>query len=77
LKKFPKRHSFLDPEHPYTLEQLNVLTEEKIKVFEQGDDCLIQIEFTPTVPHCSLATMIGLCLRERLRRDLHKPYAKV
>lgn len=26
--------------------------------------------FTPTVPHCSLATLIGLCLRVKLERQL-------
>lgn len=31
---------------------------------------VIQIEFTPTVPHCSLATLIGLCLRVKLERNL-------
>ncbi len=30
----------------------------------------IRIEFTPTVPHCSLATLIGLCLRVKLERSL-------
>ena len=30
----------------------------------------IKIEFNPTVPHCSLATLIGLCLRIKLERCL-------
>ena len=30
----------------------------------------IRIQFTPTVPHCSLATLIGLCLRVKLERCL-------
>ncbi|KCV67710.1 hypothetical protein H696_05818 [Fonticula alba] len=40
-----------------------------------GDDghCYIRVEFTPTVPHCSLATLIGLCLRKRLERSLGRP----
>ncbi|KAF4383342.1 hypothetical protein F8388_009373 [Cannabis sativa] len=50
-----------DPEHPYSLEQLSVLSEESITV----DDKLgrILITFTPTIQHCSMATVIGLCLR--------------
>ena len=28
------------------------------------------IEFNPTVPHCSLATLIGLCIRVKLQRCL-------
>ena len=27
------------------------------------DDYLVIIRFTPTVPHCSLATLVGLCLK--------------
>ena len=41
-----------------------------LKIEDDGKMCVITIEFTPTVPHCSLATLIGLCLREKLRREL-------
>ena len=34
------------------------------------DDYLVIIRFTPTVPHCSLATLIGLCLRVKLQQCL-------
>ena len=27
----------------------------------------IRVHFTPTVPHCSLATLIGLCIRVKIR----------
>jgi len=62
-----------DPELPQTLEELNVIEEEFIKIDKIGnDEYRIKIEFTPTVPHCSLATLIGLCLRVKLERSL--PY---
>ncbi|XP_029194862.2 cytosolic iron-sulfur assembly component 2A-like [Acropora muricata] len=62
-----------DPELPQTLEELHVIEEEFIKIDKIGnDDYIIKIEFTPTVPHCSLATLIGLCLRVKLERSL--PY---
>ncbi|CAH3033130.1 hypothetical protein pdam_00017046 [Pocillopora damicornis] len=62
-----------DPELPQTLEELNVIEEEYIRINKFGDDVYsIQIEFKPTVPHCSLATLIGLCLRVKLERSL--PY---
>ena len=49
-----------DPELPQTLEELNVIEEEFIKIDGNGDDeYIIKIEFKPTVPHCSLATLIG------------------
>ncbi|KAM0998487.1 hypothetical protein ACFX2C_008241 [Malus domestica] len=55
----------IDPEHPYSLEQLSVLSEESIAV----DDKLgrILITFTPTIQHCSMATVIGMCLRVKLK----------
>jgi len=62
-----------DPEHPYTLEQLNVIQQDQISVSSSQlpfDDKRIKIEFTPTVPHCSLATLIGLCIRVKLQRSL-------
>lgn len=36
----------------------------------ESDIAWIKIVFTPTVPHCSLATLIGLCLRVKLQRSL-------
>lgn len=30
----------------------------------------VDLLFTPTIPHCSMATLIGLCLRVKLRRSL-------
>ena len=36
----------------------------------QLDSLLVTIDFVPTVPHCSLATLIGLCIRTKLDREL-------
>lgn len=47
-----------DPEHPLTLEQLNVVTENQIKVDDNKNN--VDVLFTPTIPHCSMATLIGL-----------------
>lgn len=96
-----------DPEHPHTLEELNVVREELISVChlppphttprggqpqqgpdkeergereekeeeeEEEEELLVRIEFTPTVPHCSLATLIGLCLRVKLERSLQSRF---
>ena len=91
-----------DPEHPHTLEELNVVSETCITVLrraaacsaatmrlplnhessstsnstagdsgaEDDEELWIRIVFTPTVPHCSLATLIGLCIRVKLERQL-------
>ncbi|KAI8322569.1 DUF59-domain-containing protein [Martensiomyces pterosporus] len=57
-----------DPEHPLTLEQLHVTNREHVHVDDSENYVLI--EFTPTIPHCSMATLIGLCIRVRLLRCL-------
>lgn len=38
------------------------------------DKFLVKVEFVPTVPHCSLATLIGLCIRQKLQRCFPYPY---
>uniref|UniRef100_A0A2K5XT65 Cytosolic iron-sulfur assembly component 2A n=1 Tax=Mandrillus leucophaeus TaxID=9568 RepID=A0A2K5XT65_MANLE len=59
-----------DPEKPNTLEELEVVSESCVEVQEINEEYLVIIRFTPTVPHCSLATLIGLCLRVKLQRCL-------
>jgi hypothetical protein len=51
-----------------TLEQLNVVQEAHV----DADDTKsrIRVEFTPTIPHCSMATLIGLSIRVKLLRSL-------
>ena len=61
-----------DPEHPLTLEQLNVVSRELIEVDDARNRVVIQ--FTPTVPHCSMATLIGLCIRVKLLRSLPRRF---
>lgn len=34
---------------------------------------VVRVEFNPTIPHCSLATLIGLCIRIKLERNLPWP----
>lgn len=85
-----------DPEHPLTLEQLNITTvrgpgerrwacwalwsrcrcvtcscpEQLESVFVNNRASTVDIRFTPTIPHCSMATLIGLCIRVKLMRSL-------
>ncbi|CAI8588247.1 unnamed protein product [Vicia faba] len=61
-----------DPEHPYSLEELKVITEEAVEVDDQNS--YVRVTFTPTVEHCSMATIIGLCLRVKLLRSLPSRY---
>uniref|UniRef100_A0A914E313 MIP18 family-like domain-containing protein n=1 Tax=Acrobeloides nanus TaxID=290746 RepID=A0A914E313_9BILA len=59
-----------DPEHPYSLEQLNVVQEDLIKVYNEKEDPWVDVQFTPTIPHCSMATLIGLAIKVKLSRSL-------
>ena len=57
--------SIQDPEHPLTLEQLGVVSRDQITV----DLPYVRVRFTPTIPHCSMATLIGLSITVKLLRS--------
>jgi len=57
-----------DPEHPLTLEQLNVVSLDAVRVDDTAN--AVEVRFTPTIPHCSMATLIGLAIRVKLLRSL-------
>ena len=59
-----------DPEHPLTLEKLRVIKPGLITL--KGNN--IRVEFTPTIPNCSMATLIGLMIRVKLHRCLPPRY---
>uniref|UniRef100_A0A3Q4H703 Cytosolic iron-sulfur assembly component 2B n=1 Tax=Neolamprologus brichardi TaxID=32507 RepID=A0A3Q4H703_NEOBR len=60
--------SINDPEHPLSLEELNVVEQFRVKVNDA--ESTVGIEFTPTIPHCSMATLIGLSIKVKLLRSL-------
>ncbi|XP_026123665.1 mitotic spindle-associated MMXD complex subunit MIP18-like [Carassius auratus] len=60
--------SINDPEHPLSLEELNVV--EQMRVNVNDEESTVSVEFTPTIPHCSMATLIGLSLKVKLLRSL-------
>ncbi|NXG27819.1 MIP18 protein, partial [Dromaius novaehollandiae] len=65
--------SINDPEHPLTLEELNVVEQvRRVFAFQQVNDAesTVAVEFTPTIPHCSMATLIGLSIKVKLIRSL-------
>ncbi|KAF8080500.1 hypothetical protein N665_0937s0002, partial [Sinapis alba] len=72
LEVFDHIRDIKDPEHPYSLEQLKVLTEDSVEVDDSKS--YVRVTFTPTVEHCSMATIIGLCVRVKLMRSLPPRY---
>ncbi|XP_069089905.1 cytosolic iron-sulfur assembly component 2B [Pleurodeles waltl] len=60
--------SINDPEHPLSLEELNVVEQVRVKV--NDDESSVSVAFTPTIPHCSMATLIGLSIKVKLLRSL-------
>lgn len=67
-----------DPEHPYTLEELSIIDLNDIRVYSiEKSEVLcksgfpihvIEVVFTPTVPHCSMAGIIGLSIHFQLQK---------
>lgn len=70
--------SISDPEHPLTLGQLSVVNLNDIKIIHpdlaNNIKGLISVQITPTITHCSLATLIGLGIRVRLQRSTAELY---
>nr|ACO08307.1 FAM96B [Oncorhynchus mykiss] len=60
--------SINDPEHPLSFEELNVVEQVRVRVDDQENT--VGVEFTPTIPHCSMATLIGLSIKVKLLRSL-------
>eukprot|EP01127_Copromyxa_protea_P019006 TRINITY_DN6091_c0_g1_i1.p1 TRINITY_DN6091_c0_g1~~TRINITY_DN6091_c0_g1_i1.p1 ORF type:complete len:143 (+),score=9.05 TRINITY_DN6091_c0_g1_i1:49-429(+) len=57
-----------DPEHPLTLESLKVCTTDMVEVDNEAN--LVTVYYNPTVPQCTLTTVIGLSIRTALERAL-------
>ncbi|KAK4748389.1 hypothetical protein SAY87_014975 [Trapa incisa] len=72
LEIFDHLRDIKDPEHPYSLEELKVISEDAIEIDDSNS--YVRVTFTPTVEHCSMATIIGLCLRVKLTRSLPSKY---
>ncbi|KAK3187209.1 hypothetical protein K4F52_004113 [Lecanicillium sp. MT-2017a] len=71
-----------DPEHPVSLGQLSVINLADIRITPPpaqgmpGPNTLVEVfvEITPTITHCSLATILGLAVRVRLEHALPPNY---
>ena len=72
LEVFQMIRHLNDPEHPLTLEQLNVASVDNIEVDDKKS--IVNVKFTPTIPHCSMATLIGLSIRVKLLRSLPRRF---
>lgn len=63
-----------DPEHPLSLGSLSVVQLPDIKIKPPSSPrsriSTVEILITPTITHCSLATVIGLGVRVRLEQSL-------
>ena len=72
LELFDMLRNINDPEHPLTLEQLNVVTIDSVTVDDEKN--MVKVLFRPTIEHCSMATLIGLSIRVKLLRSLPKRF---
>ena len=46
----------------------------QLEQIQVGPSPQVIVRFTPTIPHCSMATLIGLCIRVKLARSLPRRY---
>ncbi|KAG6281512.1 hypothetical protein E4U46_000291 [Claviceps purpurea] len=71
-----------DPEHPVSLGQLSIVNINDIHITpspacgvpDSNTMVQVMVEITPTVTHCSLATVLGLGVRVRLEQCLPPNY---
>lgn len=66
-----------DPELPGTLEDLNIIDEERILVCKKGNYTIVTIIWKPTTPYCSFALNIGLCIRYKIKQELDYKKIKI
>jgi len=64
--------NIMDPEHPLTLEQLNIVDPNSIIVDSSAKTIIVR--FTPTIPNCSMSTLIGLMLKVKLINSVSSKY---
>ncbi|CAD2092966.1 conserved Plasmodium protein, unknown function [Plasmodium vinckei lentum] len=57
-----------DPEYSYTLENLKIIEKKNISI--NREEKTVTVYFTPTIPNCSLATLIGLMINIKLQFSL-------
>ena len=73
LEVFEHIRDIQDPEHPYSLEQLGVVSLEGVEVDDAAGRAAVRV--VPTVPHCSMATLIGLAIKAKLEQVLPPRFA--
>ena len=61
-----------DPEHPYNLEELNIVSLDDIIV--DNENRIIIVYFTPTIENCSFASFIGLSIKKKLLNFISQKY---
>ncbi|SBS79821.1 conserved Plasmodium protein, unknown function [Plasmodium ovale] len=63
-----------DPEYSYTLENLKIIEKKNIHI-NLKEKC-VTVYFTPTIPNCSLATLIGLMISIKLQYSLSNNFKR-
>ena len=61
-----------DPEHPYNLEELNIISLEDIIV--DNNNRIITVYFSPTIENCGFASLIGLSIKLKLLNFISPKY---
>ncbi|KAI5165836.1 hypothetical protein NEIG_01889 [Nematocida sp. ERTm5] len=63
-----------DPEHSYTLEDLKVVSIDRIFIEKTPAGEFVRVVVIPTIPHCSMVGLIGLSILYKLFNTLSSKY---
>ena len=65
--------TIIDPEHPYNLEELNIISLDDIIV--DNTNRIITVYFSPTIENCGFASLIGLSIKKKLLNFISPKYS--
>ncbi|KAI5133777.1 hypothetical protein NEAUS04_0127 [Nematocida ausubeli] len=63
-----------DPEHSYTLEELRVVSLDRVSIRTTSTGEYVHVVVIPTIPHCSMVGLIGLSILYKLFTVLSSKY---
>lgn len=76
--------NIVDPEHPQTIEQLGIVDLNSVSIYKMETDdpflregldvTVVEVKYKPTIPHCSMAAVIGLGIKIQLMKYLDMKY---
>ena len=64
--------NIIDPEYPYNLEELNIISLDDIEV--DNENRVITVYYNPTIENCGFINLIGLSIKKKLLNFISPKY---